>query len=385
MESLKETVKLLIDDTTQKILKLAIREGYYPNQIARELGVSNSLVVTRLKELERLGIVWGRFENRGGKAVKKYYLRENKLVLKIDLARGKLGLTEEESSRIREIVSKRPELFQDYENYFLWSSGKMHIRDIAESFNVTLEEAGEILEEVTEDLDTAFLKAYEAKLKKWSSGLEATLFELVEDALIIPTHRIDSPPRELTPALIREISGGETYLSTLKKHYPELDVEGEVKELEKRKMVVIEDQHVPHLNFREIQRLTREKIKRDKGALFNLGRKTGERMAKFVGETHRGLFEWLFKDADWVKKGEKERIIIPGCYKRLGARGPGKTCYFIAGLIEGLLQGKGEEVIVFEERCGAQGGETCEFIVSSKDRVEESVSSRRVKRVLLGD
>jgi predicted transcriptional regulator/predicted hydrocarbon binding protein len=385
MENLKETVKLLIDETTQKILRLATREGYYPNQIARELGLSNSLVVTRLKELERLGIIWGRFENSDGKAVKKYYLIEDRLVLKIDLSKGKLSLTEEESSKIQEIVSKRPELFQDYENYLLWSSGKMHIKDISESFNVTLEEAKEILEAVTEDLEGAFLKAYEAKIKKWSGGLEATLFELVEDSLIIPTHRIESSHPELNPALIGEISKGEVYLSTLKKHYPELDVEGEVKELEKRKMVVIEDQHVPHLNFREIQKLTKEKIKKDKGALFNLGRKTGERMAKFVGETHKGLFEWLFKDADLVKNRGKEKVIIPGCYKRVGAEGSGKTCYFIAGLIEGLLQGKGEEVIVFEETCGAQGGKTCEFVISLKEQVEESVSSRRVKRVLLGD
>lgn len=385
MENIKETVKILIDDTAQKILQLATGKGYYPNQIAREIGLSNSLVVTKLKELERLGVIWGRFESRKGKAVKRYYLLKDEFLLKIDLSRGRLSLTEEEPSRIKEIVSKRPDLFQDYENYLLWSSGKMRLKEIAEYFNVTLDEAEEISEAVSANLDGAFLAAYEAKIKKWNEGVETTFYELVEDSLIIPTHRIESPVPGLSPEVISEISKGETYLSALKKQYPDLNVEDEVKELVKRKMAVVEDQHVPLLNFAEIRKLTHEKLKKDKGGLFNLGRKTGERMARFVGEAHKGLFEGLFKGADFVKIGKKEKVIIPGCHKRIGAPGNGKACYFIAGLIEGVLQGRGEDVIVYEEACGGRGTNTCEFIISPKEQVEESISSRRVKKLLLGD
>jgi predicted hydrocarbon binding protein/DNA-binding Lrp family transcriptional regulator len=385
MENIKGTVKILIDETAQKILQLATGKGYYPNQIARELGLSNSLVVMKLKELERLGIIWGRFESKGGKAVKKYYLLKDELILKIDISKGKLSLTEEEPGKIKEIVSKRPELFQDYENYLLWSRGKMHVKDVAEYFNVTLDEAKEILKTVSEDLETAFQVAYEARIKKWKKGVETTFFELVEDSLVIPTHRIETTPSDLSPELTQEISKGETYLSTLKKQYPHLKVEDEVRELEKRKMVVVEEQHVPQLNFTEIRKLTQAKLKKDRGGLFNLGRKTGERMARFAGKTHKGLFEGLFNGADIVKTGGKEKVIIPGCREHLGAKGREKACYFIAGVMEGLLQGKGEEVVVYEETCGARGGKSCEFIISPKEQVEESVSSRRVKRLLLGE
>lgn len=385
MGNIKETVRLLIDETTQKILQLATEQGYYPNQIARELGLSNSLVVTKLKELERQGIVWGRFESKKGKAVKRYYLIENEFVLRIDLSKGKMSLTEKEHARIKEIVNKQPDLFQNYNNYLLWANGKMQAKDIANYFSVTLDEAEDILEVISENLGDAFLAAYEEKIEKWSEGVETTFYELVKDLLIIPTQRIELSASDLSPHLLTEIAKGETYLSALKKHYPDVNVEGEVDEMDKRKMVVIEEQYVPVLNFMEIRKLTQEKLRNDKSGLFNVGRKTGESMARFVGKASKGLFEGLFKGADFVKSGKKEKVVIPECYKLIGQSGNGKTCYFISGLIEGVLQGMGQDVFIYEETCGGEGGGNCEFIISPKAQVEESISSRRVKKLLLGD
>ncbi len=105
-----ELVKLLLDETTMKVLQAAVFEKLYPTQIAAKLGKSKGYVTKKLNALEKHEVIKGRFWMKSGSVVKKFELLDEEISLKINLIHGTVDLEkkkiEEEKSRPSERVQE---------------------------------------------------------------------------------------------------------------------------------------------------------------------------------------------------------------------------------------------------------------------------------------
>jgi predicted transcriptional regulator len=109
MDRYRGLMRLVLNDETMEIMRLAVEEGMYPSQIATKLGKSKSFVVKKLNELEGYGIIKSRFSRRQGSVVKKFQLVVEEFTLKVNLKLREVKLEEKRrkampTERIRELL-----------------------------------------------------------------------------------------------------------------------------------------------------------------------------------------------------------------------------------------------------------------------------------------
>lgn len=111
MDRTKEFLRLVLDPTTLQIVQLAALDGLYPTQIARKLGKSKGLVAKKLGELEKNGVLKGRFETSHGSVVKRYELVTEEIFISINFKNGEVKVQEKKrepqeakpSERVKEL------------------------------------------------------------------------------------------------------------------------------------------------------------------------------------------------------------------------------------------------------------------------------------------
>jgi hypothetical protein len=82
----KTIASLLNNESNLRILEKLKLKPYYPRELAAEMKLSEPFLVRRLKAMEEYDIVEGRWENEGGRKVKRYYVKD------ITMQLGKDGL-----------------------------------------------------------------------------------------------------------------------------------------------------------------------------------------------------------------------------------------------------------------------------------------------------
>ena len=82
----KTIASLLNNESNLRILEKLKIKPYYPRELAAEMKLSEPFLVRRLKAMEEYDIVEGRWENEGGRKVKRYYVKD------ITMQLGKDGL-----------------------------------------------------------------------------------------------------------------------------------------------------------------------------------------------------------------------------------------------------------------------------------------------------
>ncbi len=113
MSQTKQLLRALLDDTTLQILRLAAGDGLYPTQIAQKLGKSKALVAKKLSELEKSGVIKGRFETSRGSVVKRYELAVEEISVSVNLKAGELKVQEKRREEAEARPSERiKELFK---------------------------------------------------------------------------------------------------------------------------------------------------------------------------------------------------------------------------------------------------------------------------------
>lgn len=382
MDEVRGLAKLLFDPLTRDILQLATSEGLYPNQIARKIGKSNSLVVKKLRGLEKHGIVSSSYTTIGGKAVKRYALSDEELLFRIDLRSGDTQIQKKRSSPLYEIVKKHASLFDGYENYLLWTKGKVSRDEFSRSTGLAAQDAEDVMGEIRSDVEGVFLTAYFQKLRNWKESLKSAYLDFVEDYVVIPTHRLKPLPG-LDATLINKLSKGETFLSTLKEEVPLPDLEARLKELEKMKMLVLEEKHFPRIAFDKVIELAKS-TKESSGSaieatLYGLGKDTGKNLARFLPDTKavQTAFKALFGAVRIEKASDGKRVIFPNCRicKSLDER---RACHFISGLMESVLETHGLKVTVMEEKSRIEK-HSCIFSINLKTDEDVVVASEKLK------
>jgi predicted hydrocarbon binding protein/predicted transcriptional regulator len=382
MESTQGFIKTLLDPLTMQIVQLAVRENLYPNEIAKRVGKSNSLVVKRLKALERRGVLQGYFTTEGGRAVKKYRLASDELQLKVNFISGNVDLIKSRRQPFEEIVSSRPELFKSYKDYCFWLSAKAQPKEVASLLKTPEHDAAKLAQNIKDNLEDAFIIAHKVRLENWKNSAEGVYFTLVSDYAVIPTHRLNKEAPGMNKRLLERLSRGEALLSTLRRELPGVDnLEKQIEELSKSKMVLLEEKTLPLLNCSEINRLTKQRLKEKHGPqqLHSLGRDVGEKVASLLGGDLDDALLTLFPGAMRKKTLKGERISIRECAVGKGAKK--KSCYFIAGVLEALFESRGIKLTVTEEVCRANGAKACIFTVTPKGK-QIVKGTMRVKELL---
>jgi ATP/maltotriose-dependent transcriptional regulator MalT len=84
VEEGSEFLSILSDDIMVKILVMLSSSPSSTRGLSRVLGVGESSISRRLKSLERLGIVEGRWVSSGGVNVKLYYMKAKEITIRID-------------------------------------------------------------------------------------------------------------------------------------------------------------------------------------------------------------------------------------------------------------------------------------------------------------
>ncbi len=311
-------------------------------------------MVKRLRGLEKYGIVRGHFTTSGGKAVKRYELADEELLLRIDLRNVDTQIQKKKSSPLYEVIKKHPSLFEGYENYLLWSKGRFSADELTHAAGLPIQDAQEVIKEIRGDAEGVFLTAYFHRLGGWKKSINDAYLDFVDDYVIIPTHRLKQTPG-LDSALLERISRGETLLSTLKEEVPLPDLEVRLKELEKMKMLVLEEKHFPRIAFDKVIELAKSMKESSGGAvestLYALGKETGKNLARFLPDLKavQTAFKTLFGAVRMESAASGERVILPNC-RICGSMEEKRACHFIGGLMESVLEIHDINVAVKEEK-----------------------------------
>lgn len=379
---IKNLVKVFLDSDTGRILDLAVVEHLYPNQIARKIGKSNSLVVKRLNILERFGIIEGRFETEGGKAVKKYELVGDKLNLEINIREGGIQLKKEVSLKlISEVIDKCPDLFESKKNYVSWLTGRIKAETVAKRAGLSSTQAEEVVMEVKQSLDYYFLEALAHHLKEWRD--EGEIFAgYKKDSLIIPTQRISDKVDGVSAALFKTIAKGEIMGSRLEELFEAPDLWEQVQVLVDKKMVLLEEKIVPTLLYENINKVTKREIMNPEGGqvLHQLGKATGaEVYDDDMGEPVRFLRSILGGIIETKKDG---RIIFTVSKCNIHDVKGGRICHFLAGFIEGVMEIEYPGTRVEEIACRAANEGSCTFSVKKRKIGLEDTVTERFKKIL---
>ncbi len=380
---IKNLVKLALDEVTMKILQMAVVDNLYPNQIARKLGKSNSLIVKRLKDLERGGIIEGRFETEGGKAVRKYKLIAEKLILSVDLVNSSVDLQREKGVKyFEEFVSKCPTLFENRQNYLSWERGSMKPEEIALRMELTLPQAEELVKNVQGAIDQVFSIAFQQKLKKWRGDEGDACIDFTEDYVVIPTERLGVTIEGVDAEMIKRLSEGEVLLSHLENGLDTQNIKRQVEDLESRKMVVLEKKSLPKIVFDNVNRITKTHISKPGGDknLHYMGKAVGKEIFRLVQESSLTLLNETLRGAKVTRKNGRRVIKVDNCTACIGIAQT-KACYFIAGFIESILEMEHPGIIVREATCKANGDMTCTFIEEGTTP-DKRKSAERVKELL---
>lgn len=379
MHTMQAFVKMLLDPLSLQIVQLAVRENLYPNEIAKRIGKSNSLVVKRLKALEARGMLEGHFVTENGRAVKKYSLASEELNLKINFISGGIELLKRRRAPFEEIASSRPELFESYKDYCFWASAKP--REVASLLTMPEHEAVKIAQNIKDNIEDVFAAALKARVQNWKKGAVGTYFTFVSDVAVIPTQRLDREAAGIDRKLLERLFSGEAMLSALHGELGINDLERQVEELSKNKMVMLEEKTIPVLNYGEINRVTGQRLKEKNGAqqLHALGRATGEKLASLLGESIDEALRTLFAPVEKTKTPKGEQVSLRRCVACEGIKE--KACYFVAGTIEAIFESRGVKVAVREEACKGEGAKACVFAVEPKV-MQAPKGTERVKELL---
>jgi predicted hydrocarbon binding protein len=330
----KEVSRLVFNQLTIEIIYLATQEGLYPNEIARKLKKSSSLVVKRLKELEKHGIVRGFYTTKNDKAVKKYELADEELVFRINLWNGKTWILEKKNSAISRILKDYPDMFEGFENYLLWSKGKFSSDEVANITGLSFQESDEFLKEIKGSVENMFLTAYISKIQGWKDGLKNAYLDFIDDYVIIPTNRLNK-------------------LSTLKEETDIQELEVNLRHLEKMKMVILEKKHFPRITLDKVVELAKTMDgcqTEDVGkTLYILGGETGRSLKRFLKdpESFKSALEILFGTVKVI--GADDRIVLENCRVCNGFE-ENPACNFVSGLIKSVLEGYGFRMEVKKEK-----------------------------------
>jgi len=77
----KNMAALLSNESNLRIIEMLKSRPYYPREMALEMGLSEPFIVRRLRSMEECGIVESKWENKGNKRVKRYFLKDITLEL----------------------------------------------------------------------------------------------------------------------------------------------------------------------------------------------------------------------------------------------------------------------------------------------------------------
>lgn len=382
MEGTQAFIKTLLDPLTMEIVRLAVKEDLYPNEIAKRMGKSSSLVVKRLKALEAEGVLKGYFATEGGRAVKKYKIVSDEVALRVNFSSGSVKLVKRKTQPFKELISLRPELFEDYKGFCFWLRAESRPEEAASVLGMPEAEAVELARQIKDNLEEAFIAALKTRLENWKNSTEGVYFTIESDYSVIPTHRLNMGVSGIDGRLLRRLLRGETLLSCLQSDFRDIpDLDEQIERLSKRKMVILEERNLPVLNYKEIHRLTKERLMGGNGPqqLHHLGKEVAEKMASMLGEPSDDALTGIFPRAKTHKTLKGERIAIERCDVCRDLKQ--KACYFIAGVIEGLYDWRGEAVSVVEDTCKAEGAKVCTFSVIHKEKPPIK-GTERVKELL---
>ncbi len=359
--NIKELAKSALDPASLEILRLSLDEDLYPSQIAEMLNRTSSYVVKKLKKLEKYGVVKSSYVTRDGKATKKYQLLNDELVFRIDLKNANVRLEKMGSSYLDRFAETRPELFQSFEDYVLWSTGKIHPKKVASYFDVPIEEAEKLLIDIREDIERVFWKACQTSFKKWKYGMESGYIDFVEDWLIIPAQRLSLGREGRTSPLVDRIRQGETYLSLLEKDFQKNDLLGELKKLERERRLFLEREYRPTLVNYKINLKTKQMMEEGGSEeLFSMGKQVGAGIAKFIDLPLDRTLSSLFGRVGISNMGEEIAISLQDCRVCEGIKGE-KVCGFVSGVLESVLATNGIDATVWETSCKAEESDACVF------------------------
>lgn len=338
----------------------------------------------KLKKLEKHGVVKSSYVTRDGKATKRYRLLNEELVLRIDLKNANVSLKEKNSNYIDKFAETHPELFQSYEDYVLWSAGKINPKKVANYFDVPLEGAEKILTDIREDIERVFMKAHETRFKNWKYGMETGYIDFVEDWLIIPAQRLSLERGGMGEPFIDRILRGETYLSVLEKEFQRNDLLGELKKLEQERLLFLEREYRPTLVNYKINLKTKQMMEEGDGeVLFSMGKRVGAGLVKFINLPLETTLLSLFGRVGINELEEEIEISLQDCRVCEGVKG-GPACQFVSGVLERVLEANGIEATVLETSCKAEGGDACVFHgeITHKESVPEG--AEKIRQLLGG-
>jgi predicted hydrocarbon binding protein len=381
-KEIKNLVKAFLDKDTSRILELAVTEHLYPNQIARNIGKSNSFVVKRLKLLEKLGIIKGRFETSEGKAVKKYELIGEKITLEINIKENGIRFKKEVTPRlVSEIIEKCPDLFESKKNYLSWLKGGIKAETISQRTGLPALKAEEIVKEVERSIDYYFIEALTKKLKKWKEEGEVFV-SYKKDYIVIPTQRINDKVENISPALIKLISQGEISVSRLEEILGSPDIWDQIRVLAGKKMILLEEKIVPNLLFENISSVTEKEIIKPDGPelLYYLGKTTGREVYEVDKGKPLAFLNNILGGLVKTKEGEQIVISVPKCNIH-GVKGE-RVCYFLAGFIEGVMETEYPGLKVEEIACKASDEGPCTFAIKKRKPGLEDKVIERFKKLL---
>jgi len=381
---IKDMAKNALDPETLEILRLSLNEDLYPSQIANRLKRSTSYVVKKLKKLEKHGLVKSDYVTRDGKATKRYALITEELAFKVDFKNGNVSIKGKNSNYLDKFVEIHPELFQTYEDYVLWSTGKIQPKKAANYFDVPIEDTEKLLKDIQEDIKRLFLLAFETRFRNWKYGMESGYIDFVEDWLIIPTQKLAQEMGGEGDPLVDRILMGETYLSVLEKEFQKENIQAKLKNLEGDRLIFREKEHRPKLLNYKINLKTKGMLEEeDAEGLVSIGKQVGTVITKFIDLPLETILSTVFGRVNVNKSEERIEIFMQDCLVCEGVEGE-KACQFVSGVLSGILESKGLDTKIRETSCKAEGEDACVFHVEIKHSDPIPEGAEKVKTLLGG-
>ncbi|MEE9594813.1 MAG: V4R domain-containing protein [Candidatus Hydrothermarchaeales archaeon] len=381
---IKDLAKSALDPDTLEILRLSLNEDLYPSQIAKRLNRTTSYVVKKLKKLENQDLVKSSYVTRDGKATKKYSLVTDELVLRIDFQKGSVSLKEKNSSYLDKFVQIHPELFQSYEDYIIWATGKIHPKTVANYFDVEPDEAEKILVDIQGNIERVFMKAYETRFKNWKYGMDSGYIDFEEDWLIIPAQKLSLERGGKGNPLINRILQGETYLSVLEKEFQKEGLLDEIKKLERERLLFLENEYRPKLVNYKINLRTKEMMEEGSHeVLFSMGKHAGTAITKFINLPLETTLSSLFGSVKVKRLKGSIEISLQECQACKDMKGK-KACQFTSGVLSSVLEANDINATVRETSCKAEGADACVFHGEIKHEEPVQDGAENVKQLLGG-
>lgn len=183
-----DAVKLLrtiTNPTNMKILGIIRQNGeMYPAEIARVMDKSESIIVRKLKELERIGLLESRWNSSGDRPVKLYSFRDISFYVYFD---GELKVESEDRSisKLVELIYERNPNIKTPDD-LVRASKSIAAETVSSELGISIDRARELLDDLKKSPERAFRYVFEtmSKITRCSVCGKVIPKEKVEDCSV---------------------------------------------------------------------------------------------------------------------------------------------------------------------------------------------------------